>query len=576
MSVFSWLSEKPMERPMKKEEYQKSLAKLLKKIEEAKRKWDSKKAAWLCQMASVMARRAGEWDDSIKYGLLAAEQSLKAGGDFNAGWAYRSASMAAKEKQDWKAAAGYSLEAADIFHRTGSHYAEQWCRELAAYAYEKQGDFPKAISQLEKSYEIAPDPDIHAAIERIREKTAHPLIEQYADKAEAYENEPVKFEAVIKNSRDKPVLCMVVSDKGGKMTREVGTVRPGETNVLSAVLKGKVGLLESPFSFAAWKTENGQPFSSELKPLRVRVKPKIEVNCYMDPQLVIDRKSEFVVLVKNLSTSPVYDVKIDATFGRDIDIEEGCAKEFAEILPGEQKGTYWNVTPRVLGKMDIADVTVTVEDENGTENSEKITSLVFEILEKPARPKPESMPAPEAVREHRDYFEDKTEPFTMSEAQYMEMKKGMWSQQKGYTVSDIDLDAAMEHIKEKCRSMFLVAEHETGKEAVMIFSFRDRGAVCVLGVIIRKEEARLHMIFRLYSENRDVIGPLLEKISGLIRYTLVTEKSATEIGKIEIKKVFNIIDSVIQRSQIGAGGEEGEVTEKKTRIRDSIVQKTET
>jgi len=65
---------------------------------------------------------------------------------------------------------------------------------------------------------------------------------------------------------------------------------------------------------------------------------------------------------------------------------------------------------------------------------------------------------------------------------------------------------------------------------------------------------------------------MVEKLSEILKYTIIAMSFATEIEKIEVKETINIVDSVVQRSKIG---EKLRKKGKDVQIKDSVVQKTE-
>ena len=116
--------------------------------------------------------------------------------------------------------------------------------------------------------------------------------------------------------------------------------------------------------------------------------------------------------------------------------------------------------------------------------------------------------------------------------------------------------------------MALVARHDFEKEKMLMYSFKLDDIHYLLTVVIKEDDGFMHLILKLYSEAKDMLLPTLDRVS------ITAETGAKEVEKVEIKKIVNIVDSIVQRSTI-AGGEEGAVTQKKTRIKDSVVQRTE-
>jgi len=574
MSIFEWLAEKPEAAVLKKSDYDKSVAKIVKKAEESSRKNDTARAAWLYQMASVLARRAREWDDSVKYALLAAEHSEKEGKVFNAGWAYRSAALAATEKKDCGNAVNYAVKGADSFMLAKSSYAAKWCYNIAAEACKAGGDIEKAIKFCEKAHSIEPDEETRAKITQLKDIAPHPNVDQYAEKMEVIEFEPVRFEIVIENHSKETMRNIAIGSRDGKFRHNIDSLAPEEVKVFSYDTAGMLGFMKSPFNFISWYNQKDESFDMELEPAEVLVKPKIQVNFYISPDPVINKVSELVILVKNLSSSPLYDVKIDPDFPHAPNSSQSSPNMFEKIAPGEEMGAEWKVEPGVLGMQRIAGGSIFMEDENGVKYEEALPHISAEVLEKP-HPERKLATKEEEHREEKKRFDQSITGYPVSESEYVELRKKLWNQQRGYTLRGASLDVVTRHVEENCRDMALVSRHDFKNERMLLYSFKLEGAGCLLTVIVKEDEEFIHLIMKLYTENREMLAPLLDRVSSIIRYTITTETEAREVEKVEIKKIINIIDSIVQRSNIASGGEEGEVTEKKTKITDSVVQRTD-
>ena len=574
MSIFDWLAEKPDASPLKKGEYEKSIVDILKKIDDSNRKGDRARTAWLYQMASVLARRAKRWDDSVNYALQSAHNSERDGKLFNAGWSYRSAAIASKEKKDYKDAVEYALKGASSFLLAKSSYAAKWCYQLAAKACEEDGDAERAMELHKKACSIERDDDTEQEIERLKYVVMHPKVDQYADKSEVLEYDPVRFEVVVENHGREVLRDIVVGDKDAKLTHEIAALKPGEVKIFSYDTIGKLGYMHSPYNLVTWKNPKGKALDMELEPASVLVRPRIQVNSYVSPDPVINKESELVVLVKNLSSGPVYDVKIDIDFPDHIKAAKSSPDTFKKIAPGEEMGTDWKITPSILGMQRIASGAVGMKDEMGTEFGEELRGISADVLEKP-HPERKAYAKKEEFRQEKKHFDSSISAYPISESQYVELSSRYWNQQRGYTLRGAGLDVVVHHVEENCKDMDLVSRHDLDGEKMLMYSFKLGDVHDLLTVIVKEDEGFVHLILKLYSGDKEKLIPTLERISKLIRYTIDTETDAKEVEKVEIKKIINIIDSVVQRSRIASGGSEGEVTDKKTKIEDSVVQRTE-
>ena len=572
--MFSRASDRPDMPAMKRGDYQKSLPKLLKKAESASRKGDRVKTAWFYQQASLLARKARQWEDSAKYALLAAEYSERAGNRFNAGWAYRSAAIAARGRGDLSGAVKYALSGAECFLQTKSTYAAWWCYHFAGQSSRESGDLNSAIKYYERAHRVEPDDDTWLEIEELKHLISHPKVDQYAESREVVEYQPVKFDVVVENHGKEVLRDIVICDKESKLSREISSLGPGEVKVFTHEARGGVGWVRSPFEHITWKNSKGECFSMELEPARALVRPRVQVNSYVSPDAVIGRESELIVMVKNLSSSPLFDVKIDTDFSENVRVGKSSPVVFKKISPGEELGTEWEIKPLVLGRQHVASGKVSMKDEAGNAYLQRVPEIMAEVLERPG--------PPSAAFEKREEFDmqkkemdSSIKAYPVTEKQYMEMHGRYYHQQRGYTFRGISIDVVAKHVRGNCRDMAPVSKFELEREKMMLYSFRINDVHYLLTVVIKKDEGFVHLILKLHSPSSEMLVPVLGRLSDIIRYTITAETEAREVERIQIKKVVNIIDSVVQRSKIGPAEEEGEVTSKKTRIKDSVVQRTE-
>ena len=558
---------------MKKKDYGKLLSKLIARAERSAKKGDIGNAAWVYQRISVLARRAGEWDDSVKYALLSAEYSDSDHKPFTAGWSCRSAALAAKGKGDHEATIEYALRGAERFRETGSVYAAKWCYLTAAEASKAAGKENEAIKLYSKAKGVEADDDTENEIQRLKHIVSHPRVDQYAEKDEVVEGEPVTFEVVVENHGKDDLSNISVGDRDARVSHDIERLRPGEVSIFSYKTKGKVGVLHSPYNFITWQNGKGDVMDAELKPVSVVVRPKVQINPHVYPDPVAGKTCKLVLMIKNLSGAPLTEVKADLDFDCGIDVPHPEAKEIGTIRPGEECGAGWSLRISVPGRHRIASGKIRMCTEDGTEFTETVRDIVAEVVDRemPMRP---PFRKEEEFREEKAGLEKEIEAFPLAESAYVELGKKMWHQQRGYTIRGAGPDVLEKHVKENCRDMSLVAEHDFGSEKMLLYSFRMGGAHELLTAVIRKDEDFSHLILKLYSGRREGLASDLERIAGIIRHTIAAETGAREVEKVEIKKIINIIDSVVQRSRIAEGGEEGEVTEKKVRIKDSVVQRT--
>ncbi len=212
-----------------------------------------------------------------------------------------------------------------------------------------------------------------------------------------------------------------------------------------------------------------------------------------------------------------------------------------------------------------------MHDERGERYEEEIRPVVADVLE---TEREAEVPAGKAEEKAGPHLDSRITAYPIGEKLYAELEKKFFHQQRGYTFRGIKGGIVLKHVMENCKDMELVAEHRFENEVMLLFSFRLEGKHHLLTVVIKKDDEFLHLVLKLYSESGDGLDRNLEKIADIIRHTIVTETDVHEVEKVEIKKVINIIDSVVQRSRIGTG-EEGETVKKDVKVRDSVVQRTD-
>ena len=105
---------------------------------------------------------------------------------------------------------------------------------------------------------------------------------------------------------------------------------------------------------------------------------------------------------------------------------------------------------------------------------------------------------------------------------------------------------------------------------MFLFSGVNLDTVYLLTVAVREEEGLLNVLFKAYSNIKEKLENFLNNIADIVEYTSMVMSSAKEVEKIEVKQVIKIIDSIVQRSQIGSPS----AKTKETVIKDSVVQRS--
>ena len=93
----------------------------------------------------------------------------------------------------------------------------------------------------------------------------------------------------------------------------------------------------------------------------------------------------------------------------------------------------------------------------------------------------------------------------------------------------------------------------------------------MLTVAVKEDGGPITILFKAYSNKKEALDKFITACSDLVEYTIMVMTSAKEVEKIEVNQVVKIIDSIIQRSNIGADIAKN----KETVVKDSVVQRAQ-
>lgn len=582
MGIFNLLREGRAR--LTKEQYDKHAKELMGRVGEALAEKDYTRTAWLYQLLARMCRTRKDYDQCLDHLMHGIEYSEKTGNDFSTGWLYRIASHAAREKGDYSKAVQYALKGVGYFKKAGSVYAMQWCYNLAARASALKGDLYSAIGYLEKSLEIEDDKEVRKELEGLKAKVPHPEVSVSSSRERVREGEACRFTATVRN-RGKLVLRGIkLADRKGRVLDRLDRLYPGDSKALSQEYTGKLGIMHSRYRKVLWQGPQGV-LEREIGPLEVRVVPNLEVSTSINPKLRLGRPSDFVVLIRNRSSSPVLDVKLRMGFPKEMRARRETQDSFESIGPGEEKGMVYTLIPTIVGESVERNAGIEYSDEAGNKYQESITPVVFRgALEGeplPSRTKsevekmlgPEGLKHLERARKKRGYIQGLVTANPLSEAEYLALKGRFPSCSRGFTLGGVSLDTISEHILKECSVFTLIGMREFRNERLFLFSGRSRNELrtWLLTSAVKKDGRAYNVLFTAYSDKKKGLREFLDNIADIVKYTIITMNFAKEVEKIEVKKVITIIDSIVQRSNIGGNG--GELKSKKIRIKDSVVQR---
>lgn len=544
---------------------------------------DYENAASLYNRASFLAHKIGD-KRAVQYALEAAKFSLKIKKYFSAGWSYRNAALFSKDFKNFDNAINFALKAIEYFSRTNSFYAVQWCYNLAGEANEEKGDYLSAAKYYRKSLEIEKDKDIEKRIKRILKEVPHPTVEQTADKEEAKEGEEIEFRIKIKNESPETLSNIRVLNEDNEKLCFLESIEPGNEKLFTLKIRARgVGTMLSPFKKVQWKTKNKQ-LERDIEPYEVLVEPNIEIKPYLKNKLRIGKYSYFVVSVRNNSSSPITDIKLSVDFPVELKVKPVTGYYLEKISSSEEKGFVFEVLPTIVGKTRTA-ARIRFMDSEGREHVKRVESFLLEDVSEPPKgmgieePPSRSLPKEDFERmkraqELKKYLSSLISPLEISEPEYVSMTKKFYYATNGCTLKDVDVGTVSKHVLEECRGAKLIGAHEFEEGSLYLFagySIKEERTY-LLTVVVKGEEKIVHLALKLYSDKKENLEDTLSKILEIIKHTVVVMSLAKEVEKIEVKKIINIIDSIVQRSDIGTG--EGEEEDKEIEVKDSVVQRT--
>jgi hypothetical protein len=564
----------------------KKLAEIEESISRAEAKGEHTRAYALLHMAGRMAAMNRDYSSACAYYLRGASCGTESSSAFRAGWSYRMAAQCYFDSGDFRNAILHALEAASRFQKAGSIYAAQWSYCLAARAAEGRHDYHSAIRHYSMANSIVMDGEIEGRMDALKKKVPHPVIDYWASSEEVKEGECVKFELNVENHSPDAISNIKVIDAGGKAVETIEKLYPGEFRIIQSIETGSGSEMKSIWRKIAWDT-GGETIEERLRVLRALVVPNVRTSVRIEPRLRMGRSSDFIFMVKNLSSSPLRDVTLCIKFPEEVNVTSKGPADFASIGRGEEKGAVFELVPVSVGEMMIRNATVSYTGMDGRKFCQTVNPIVLreslsepmempqcateEIVKKIGE---EGFKKLERARQKKRCLENAIVPFPMHEQNYVHMAASLFSLHGGFTLSGVSPDDIAEHVLEECAMFHLSAIHKTKREKLMMFSGKAAAEerTYLLTVGIKAREKVIDLLFSAYSEKEDGLREILNNISELLKYVIVVMNSAREVEKIEVNEVINIIDSIVQRSQIGAQGElrDGAVT-----IKDSIVQRSQ-
>ncbi len=566
-------------KQMNSVDYQKEQLLAEKRVENCLKRGDYLCASMSYQLLAKVAEERQDFDNAIKFYRKAIEYSETDHRTFNIAWLYRLIGNILFRQKKYTEAMQTATKSAEYFIKAGSLYAAQWSYNLAAKSSESKGDIYSALRFYKKSLELGEDPGVQEEINRLRKISPHPIVLELTDKKQIKEGEQAQFKIIVENNSTEPIRNVRLINKDENVLEELNDLKPYEERYFSYKVIGRVGILKPSYRKVLWENAVGDSFEEEIEPTEVRIIPNIEVITSINPEARLNKPSDFIILVKNKSSSKIRRVDISAKFPDSLKVTPLTKTSFDFVEPGEEKGAVFAVTPLLVGETKISNITIKYKDELGVEYEDKVEPfLVEEIDKEPEVKKTYKEIASElgktgveylkAIEKRRSEIDISAHP--ISEEEFVRLTKTYPSAQRGYTLNHVSIDHVTTHIIDACAAMTLISIHKFEKENLFLFSGINLGTIYLLTVAVKEQDGLITVLFKSYSNKKEVLDKFIMACSDLVEYTIMVMTSAKEVEKIEVNQVVKIIDSIIQRSNIGADVAKN----KETIVKDSVVQRT--
>ncbi len=555
-------------------------------VKDGDKEKDYKKAIDKFKEATRIFREMRDFEKSMDCENKIIALAEKEENAFDTAWAYRGISQDLYELGRYDVAIQNAKKSAENFNKENAFYAIKWCYNDLATMFEAKGDKVSAVEYYNKSNAIEKESEIEKKIDVLMNSIAHPVLEQSATKEKAVDGEDVGFSLKVKNETRGKIENVYIMDENGSTLNFIEDLEPGREKTFSYTVKAKGTYIEPPYSSVVWKAPSGNMVQRKIEKLTVEVDQKVYVTLHVKNKLTYGQETYFAVTVKNQSSTEMENIKLRIIFPIEIKVKSVNGYKIEKIAPDEEKSFIFKLVPLNIGKNVIENAYVDFTNEKYETVKLPIKSFVleevFENEQIPVKtePKPltkEEMSKVQKIHEDKKYIYSILAPKKIEPSEYVNLTKKLHSETSGYTLKGVDVKTVYMHVMEECRGLYIVSSRWNPTNSVMMFSGQSyEGETYLLTVVIDMKGDACNVAFRLYSSKEKDLKETLEKIAGIINYTIIIMSMAKEIEKIEVKEVINIIDSVVQRSKLGTATPIPEKADKKIEIKDSVVQRTET
>ena len=161
----------------------------------------------------------------------------------------------------------------------------------------------------------------------------------------------------------------------------------------------------------------------------------------------------------------------------------------------------------------------------------------------------------------------------MPRAQFLELSNSGHSAEMGLNFKGISVERLTSYLVQTCKGRhYKVDDYPVDGGRMLYLASESIGekAYYLLTALIKEEDGLTQVMLRAVSDKSHGLNGFLNETVAELRHVVGTVQSAQEIGIIKNEQVINIIDSIVQRSNIGGSGGGASVN-----IKDSVVQRTE-
>jgi formylglycine-generating enzyme required for sulfatase activity len=268
-------------------------------------------------------------------------------------------------------------------------------------------------------------------------------------------------------------------------------------------------------------------------------------------EVLPDNNVRFGIRIINVSDSVISEVEVILDYNVSLfELEGGKLQNLGTIPPAGQRTAKFILKPRgCIHKEEIA-ATVRCKDAQWNRHSVEM------------RPKEVHCVCP--------FLKEKP----INRADFLALAASGYVEERGINFEGIAVDKLLSFLLQTCQNRLYRVDDVPVEHGRILYLAADavgEKAYYLLTAVVVEQEGFIQVLLRASSDKRHGLIGFLNELMENLRHLVSSVARAREIGIIKQEQVINIIDSVVQRTSIAAGGEgAASVT-----IKDSVVQHTE-